>query len=130
VSSAAAGQLSFPVGHPRKKVAYIVHPVEPRVYIPVTDFHRFLFEHKVAETLRIIRSLGAVTIEVSRVEGWDQSIGVNLGVAIPGAAPIDAGASANRERGKGRLLAAYLSAHRTMINGSALCADQALTERD
>ena len=29
-----------------------------------------------------------------------------------------------------RLLAAYLSAQRTMINGSALCADLAVTERD
>ena len=28
------------------------------------------------------------------------------------------------------LLAAYLSAHKTMINGSALCADLAVTERD
>ena len=28
------------------------------------------------------------------------------------------------------LLAAYLSAHRTMINGSALCAALAVTERD
>jgi hypothetical protein len=30
----------------------------------------------------------------------------------------------------GGLLAAYLSAHRTMINGSALCAALAVTERD
>ena len=30
----------------------------------------------------------------------------------------------------GQLLAAYLSAHRTMINGSALCAALAVTERD
>lgn len=66
-------------------MAYIAHPVEPRVYIPVADFHRFLIEHKAAEALRITRSLSAVTIEVSRVEGWDQSIGVNLGVAIPAA---------------------------------------------
>jgi hypothetical protein len=28
------------------------------------------------------------------------------------------------------LIAAYLSAHRTMINGSALCAALAVTERD
>ncbi len=28
------------------------------------------------------------------------------------------------------VLAAYLSAHRTMINGSALCAALAVTERD
>jgi len=104
VSSAAALQLTFPVGHPRKKVAYIGHPVEPKVYIPVADFHRFLFEHKVAEALRTIRSLGAVTIEVSRVEGWDQSVGVNLAAAVPAATPVDVGASATRERRKGHLV--------------------------
>ena len=32
--------------------------------------------------------------------------------------------------GNSPLLAAYLSAHRTMINGSALCAALAVTERD
>jgi hypothetical protein len=31
----------------------------------VADFHRFLFERKVAEALRLIRSLGAVTVEAS-----------------------------------------------------------------
>jgi hypothetical protein len=30
----------------------------------------------------------------------------------------------------GLVLAAYLSAHRTMINGSALCAALAVTERE
>jgi hypothetical protein len=101
VSSADADQLSFPVGHPRKKVVYIGHPVDPPKYVPVADFHRFLFEHKVAEALRLIRSLGAVTIEVVRVEGWDQRVGVNLGAGIPGGSPIDAGASANSEHGSG-----------------------------
>ena len=104
VSSAAAAQLTFPVGHPRKKVAYIVHPVEPRVYIPVADFHRYLFEHKVAEALRTIRSLGAVTIEVSRIEGWDQSVGVNLGTAVPAAAPVNADVSVTHEHRKGHLV--------------------------
>jgi hypothetical protein len=33
-------------------------------------------------------------------------------------------------RSVGRVLAAYLSAHRTMINGSALCAALAVTDRD
>ena len=83
VSSIEAAQLQFPVGHPRGKVAYIGHPIDPPVYIPVADFHRFLFEHKVAEALRLIRFLGAVTVEVVRVEGWDQSIGVELGVTLP-----------------------------------------------
>lgn len=51
--------LQFPVGHPRKNVVYIGHPVEPPVYFPVADFHRFLFEHKVAEAQRLTRCLGA-----------------------------------------------------------------------
>ena len=34
------------------------------------------------------------------------------------------------ERAISQVLAAYLSAHRTMINGSALCAALAITERD
>jgi hypothetical protein len=101
VSEADAAQLHFPVGHPRKNVVYIGHPVDPRKYVPVADFHRFLFEHKVAEALRLIRSLGAVTIEVVRVEGWDQTVGVNLGAVVPDAAPVNVGASVSRERGSG-----------------------------
>lgn len=102
VSSVDAAELRFPVGHPRGKVAYIGHPVDPPVYIPVADFHRFLFEHKVAEALRLIRSLGAVTVDVVRVEGWDQTVGVALGVALPDAAPVDVSAAAERERGSTR----------------------------
>lgn len=102
VSSLDAVQLQFPVGHPRGKVAYIGHPVDPPMYIPVADFHRFLFEHKVAEAHRLIRSLGAVTVDVVRVEGWDQTVGVALGVALPDAGQTDIGASATRERGSGR----------------------------
>lgn len=102
VSSLEAAQLRFPVGHPRGKVAYIGHPVDPPVYIPVADFHRFLFEHKVAEALRLIRSLGAVTVEVVHVEGWDQTVGVALGVALPDVSQADIGVSAGQERASSR----------------------------
>lgn len=104
VSSAEAAQLHFPVGHPRGKVVYIGHPVDPPTYIPVADFHRFLFEHKVAEALRLIRSLGAVTVEVVRVEGWDQSVGVELGVRLPDVSRTDISASASHERSSGRFV--------------------------
>jgi hypothetical protein len=102
VSSIDAAELHFPVGHPRGKVAYIGHPVDPPVYVPVADFHRFLFEHKVAEALRLIRTLGAVTVEVVRVEGWDQTVGVKVGVALPDLSQADIGASASQERTSGR----------------------------
>jgi hypothetical protein len=104
VSSIEAAQLHFPVGHPRGKVAYIGHPIDAPVYIPVADFHRFLFEHKVAEALRLIRFLGAVTVEVVRIEGWDQSIGVQLGVTLPDVSQANVGVSASRERATGRSL--------------------------
>lgn len=68
----------------------------------MADFHRFLFEHKVAEALRLICSLGAVTVEVVRVEGWDQTVGIDLGVALPDVRQVDVGVSASRERGSGR----------------------------
>ena len=37
-----AQALHFPVGHPRRNVVYIGHPVDPSRYIPVADFHRWL----------------------------------------------------------------------------------------
>jgi hypothetical protein len=104
VSWTDAKALQFPVGHPRKNVVYIGHPVDPPTYIPVADFHRFLFEHKVAEAQRLIRSLGALTVDVIRVEGWDQTAGVNLGLSTPASsgASIDVGLSAGREASTGR----------------------------
>jgi hypothetical protein len=104
VTSIDATQLRFPVGHPRRKVAYIGHPVDPPAYMPMADFHRFLFEHKVAEALRLIRSLGAVTVEVVRVEGWDQTAGVNLGLALPDVSQTDVGVSASKARGSSHLV--------------------------
>lgn len=97
VSFDDAAQLRFPLGHPRRNVVYVAHPVDPPVYIPVADFHRFLFEHKVAEALRLIRSLGAVTVEVVRVEGWDRTAGIGLGAA----GQFGVGAAASQERGSG-----------------------------
>jgi hypothetical protein len=102
VSSIEAAQLRFPIGHPRGKVAYIGHPADPPVYIPVADFHRFLFEHKVAEALRLIRSLGAVTVQVVRVEGWDQTVGVELGVPLAEVPQADIGVSGSQEHGSSR----------------------------
>jgi hypothetical protein len=62
VTQQDAEQLTFPVGHPREKVVYVGHPVDARTYIPMFNFHRFLFEHKTAEALRLVRALGASDI--------------------------------------------------------------------
>jgi hypothetical protein len=78
-----ARQLKFPPGHPRKKVIYVGHPVDDGWYIPTADFHRFLFEHKVAEAQRLLRSLGATKIRVVHVEGWDREAAAKLGLGLP-----------------------------------------------
>ncbi len=51
-------------------------------------------------------------------------------IAVTAGLPLFVPAAWRRAPARGPLLAAYLSAHRTMINGSALCAALAVTERD
>ena len=82
LKSSEAAALRFPVGHPRNKVVYVGHPIDPVTYIPMAHFHTFLFEHKVAEALRLMRSLGADSVDVVRVEGWDPlAFGYGSGLA-------------------------------------------------
>ena len=104
ITSEEARSLRFPVGHPRRNVVYIGHPVDPSRYITVANFHQYLFEHKVAEALRLIRSLGARSVEVVHVEGWDQTAGISVGLNAPTAASgatADVGASADKKRARG-----------------------------
>jgi hypothetical protein len=101
VTPVEATQLEFPIGHPRRKVVYVGHPIDKPKYLPVAQFHTFLFEHKVAEALRLIRSLGAQTVEVVRIEGWDHNAGIHLSVPVPGSDQVELGASAERNRASG-----------------------------
>lgn len=116
VSWVDAKTLRFPIGHPRKNVVYIGHPVDSPAYIPTADFHRFLFEHKVAEAQRLIRSLGALSIDVIRVEGWDRTSGINAGISVPTqpATPsVDLNMTAGREAGSGRTVLATMKLNPT-----------------
>lgn len=65
------------------------------------DFHRFLFEHKTAEALRLIRPLGATDISIERIHGWDERVGIDLGAAVPEAVKIEVGASYEERRNRG-----------------------------
>lgn len=105
ISRESARALRFPPGHPRQKVVYIGHPVDAGCYIPAADFHRFLFEHKVAEALRLIRSLGASTIQVLHIEGWDRREAAKLGLGLPqsfAGADIQANAEASQTQAASR----------------------------
>lgn len=77
-----AEALRFPPGHPRTNVVYAAHPVDAGAYIPAADFHRFLFQHKVAEAQRLIRALGAESVMVKSVHGWSREAAAQLGLSI------------------------------------------------
>lgn len=83
VSLSVAQGLRFPPGHPRSNVLYVAHPVDVGSYIPAAEFHRFLFEHKVAEAQRLIRSLGATRVNVRSVKGWNREAALNMGLSVP-----------------------------------------------
>ncbi|UAL30319.1 hypothetical protein K8W59_01900 [Nocardioides rotundus] len=95
-----ARALRFPPGHPRQNVVYVGHPVDVGSYIPAADFHRFLFEHKVAEALRLARSLGARTVKVLHIQGWDREAAARLGLGLPlvpdSSLDVEIGANASR----------------------------------
>jgi hypothetical protein len=83
ISLAAAEDLRFPPGHARNNVLYVGHPVDRGSYLPAAEFHRFLFEHKVAEALQLIRSLGATKVTVRSVKGWNREAALSMGMSLP-----------------------------------------------
>lgn len=70
VSQSEAKNIKFPLGHPRFGVLYVGHPAADDVYFPFAQFHRFTFEHKISEAVRLLMSLGATYLEVQHVSGW------------------------------------------------------------
>ena len=70
--------LNLPPGHPASKSqVYAGHPTQSKTYLPVANFHRFVFEHKFAELTKILTSLGAKKIEATLSTGWDNDFVIN-----------------------------------------------------
>ena len=78
-----AQHLHFPPAHPRINVLYVAHPGEPNVYYTVASFHRVAFEHKFAEAVNLLMSLGANKITVEHVSGWDRKFASTISVPLP-----------------------------------------------
>jgi hypothetical protein len=101
VSRTEAADLRMPPGHPRDRVVYVGHPALASVYYPAAGFHRFTFEHKFSEAVRLLMTLGATQLEVEHVRGWSEDFAANLSAPIPVAVPIEAGLAAGRRRATG-----------------------------
>lgn len=79
----AASEMNLKPGHPRKNLLYAAHPCDPKSYVPAADFHRLTFEHKFSELLRLLMHLGATTIDVEHVHGWERDFTGRLSAGIP-----------------------------------------------
>jgi hypothetical protein len=98
VARSEAAHLAFPVGHPRNAMIYAGHPLTPKVYFPLSHFHRFTFEHKFTEIIRLLMALGAKEIDVERVEGWGNEMLGRINVPLQ-AGGNEVGAKVGRHKG-------------------------------
>lgn len=73
-----ASKLSMPVGHPRPSVMYIGNPVATEKYYPLADFHRQVFEHKFAESIRLVMALGATEMRIVWERGWRREVAADI----------------------------------------------------
>lgn len=94
--------FSFPPGHPLYDTAYAGHPLKPSVYIPLANFHRFLFEEKFNDLLTLLWCLSATKVTINYVRGYRDAFDSSIGLTMPIELPVQAGASFERK-------ASYLS---------------------
>ena len=90
IARSDAVSLYFPPGHPRDNIIYAGHPVPEQwqIYYPVADFHRRIFEHKFAEVIRLLMGLGAIEIEVERIEGYSKDFATTLNIPFLSQIPL------------------------------------------
>lgn len=114
ISTEKSGTLTFPPGHPRRKLVYARHPSSSTLYYPVASFHRKTFEHKFAEAVRLLTSLGAKKIRVEHEKGWGRGIGVDFSATVPDAnSRGSAGFSSSNKADDRLLFVATLKGHST-----------------
>ncbi|HEX5927225.1 MAG TPA: hypothetical protein VFY45_25630 [Baekduia sp.] len=101
VGRTEAQTLTLPPGHPRDRVIYVGHPAIDSVYYPASGFHRFTFEHKFSEAVRLLMALGATELEVEHVRGWSDDFAANLSMPLPAAAAGSAGVTGGRNHTSG-----------------------------
>ena len=105
--------LMFSPGHPRENVVYAQHPANPSMYYTASSFHRQAFEHKFAEVITLLSSLGAREIKVEHVSGWNQEFSAEIGMSAPQDSAAKAGVGKNGSETSALLFDAKLAGHDT-----------------
>ncbi|MFD2645034.1 hypothetical protein [Pseudomonas japonica] len=104
ISTKESDSITFPPGHPRRKVVYARHPASATLYYPVASFHRKAFEHKFAEVLRLLTSLGARKVRVEHEKGWERDFGVDFSAVVPEASNQGSAGFSSSSKADERLL--------------------------
>lgn len=104
ISTDKSGALTFPPGHPRRKLVYARHPARPDLYYPVASFHRKAFEHKFAEAIRLLTSLGARKIRVEHEKGWGREFGIDFSATVPKSEAQGSGGFSSSNKSDDRIL--------------------------
>ncbi|MCG7326852.1 hypothetical protein [Achromobacter sp. ACRQX] len=78
VSFTEAKHLEMQPSHPILGTVYAAHPCVDSRFYPVANFHRKVFEDKVAEANRLLMSLGATSITIEHIQGWDRTFNASL----------------------------------------------------
>lgn len=114
VPSNLANDLKLPPNHPQPAALYAAHPVDNRSYVPVSDFHRFMFNHKLSEMTRLLAHLGAEQIKAEHIRGYGRKAAVDAGIAIPEAGVgIGAGGGVSSAQGEQTIFSMELSGNTT-----------------
>lgn len=83
VPASITSELKLLPGHPRSELLYVAHPSNPLAYLPFASFHRLVFESKFAEVMTLLPHLGATSINVKHVRGWEKDFTGNLSGEVP-----------------------------------------------
>lgn len=83
------GGLTLPLGHPVNNGVYASNPVNDRQYFPLSRYHIDIFQSKTMELVRLLRHLGAKSIEIENFEGM--SINADAGIDVSGFGSLNAG---------------------------------------
>ncbi len=81
ITYSEARGLALPPGHPVIDGVYAANPAADRHYYPLAQFHRCTFDHKYAEAMRLVTSLGATRVQVTTTEGWSQNDDAEVGAS-------------------------------------------------
>ncbi len=107
----ALNNFNFPPQHPKDGIMYACCDIEPDLYVPISTFHNYMYQHKMSAFNEMCASLGAKTCRVRYAEENDIDITAKLNASnIPSQVGIlDGGANSSYKNTNKEGLNTYFS---------------------